>query len=69
MKKWMTAFVFGGLLSTTGFASVEATPAAAPTQAASDDALPCFGCCPPHICGLNGPSFDGTTRAPECTAR
>lgn len=65
MKKWMMMIGFGGTISTL----VLVGSASAPTAAAGADAAvatdagtdPCPTCCPLHICGWNGPSFDGTT--------
>jgi len=58
MKTWITLLAFGGLLATTGMVETTVQPA---TPQAADDELPCGLCCPVHICGLNGPSLDGTT--------
>lgn len=58
-KKWIVAWMVGGSMSalvlsgTMGSAQEAVTPV--------DDVDPCPACCPPEICGYNGPSFDGTT--------
>jgi hypothetical protein len=59
MKKWIALFVVGGAVSSLGLGgSASTAPAVGGTGTAVE---PCPLCCPPEICGYNGPSFDGTT--------
>jgi len=60
MKRWIALFVVSGtmpMLQPPGAPEV----AYAPAPAAVVVAEPCPSCCPPELCGYNGPSFDGTT--------
>lgn len=58
MKKWIAVFVVGGTLSTLGLGGTDSTAELARANDSGTD--PCPQCCPPEICGYNGPSFDGT---------
>lgn len=71
MKKWITMIVLGGALSTLVLGGSAATPAAGTAAAAAMDGStePCPTCCPVHICGWNGPSFDGTTPTTAAPSR
>jgi len=71
MKTLTTVLMFGGLLATTSATTTntESTTSASASTTAATDGDPCPWCCPPWQCGINGPSFDGTTvSAPECSA-
>ncbi len=53
--KILTAmFAFSGLFSVSGAAAMTGD------ADATDGKKPCNWCCPPDLCGLNGPDFDGT---------
>jgi len=70
MKKMMTLFALVGALSIpmlagTGSVQTESVETASAVPGAE---LPCPWCCPPSICGMNGPSFDGTTIPAERAA-
>jgi hypothetical protein len=72
MKKCMAMLVFAGVMVMIGLGG--APPARAvvpspPAMATGSDADPCPSCCPPSICGLNGPSLDGTTQAAQALDR
>jgi hypothetical protein len=72
MKKWIVMFMFGGMFSTVGLVNTTSAEDAAsvqPVGTAGSDADPCPSCCPPHLCGMNGPSFDGTTESVAHPAR
>ncbi|MEM9454299.1 MAG: hypothetical protein AAGF11_08980 [Myxococcota bacterium] len=60
MKKSIALFAFGGLLSTASL-SVSADT----TSNTAVSPKPCQWCCPPWECGINGPSFDGTSEEQE----
>jgi hypothetical protein len=61
MNKWIAMMVLGGALATLGLAGAAPTPSASSAAPAAAAAVePCPQCCPPEICGYNGPSFDGT---------
>ncbi len=69
MKRLMMTLAIAGVVSVPALAesgSAETTVAET-TTAAPEAELPCGWCCPPHICGMNGPSFDGTTVPTERT--
>jgi hypothetical protein len=70
MKKWMV-LVFGGVMTMTEHGA--ATPVEAvrtlPAAVMVLDTDPCPSCCPISICGVNGPSLDGTTQAAEHPTR
>jgi hypothetical protein len=61
MNKWIAMIVLGGALSTLGLVGSARAPSNAAAPAPAADVEPCPTCCPPEICGYNGPSFDGTT--------
>lgn len=57
IKMFTASFLFAGLFAMVGSND---NSAVAPTDLDTSPSA-CWGCCPPEICGVNGPALDGTT--------